>query len=58
MECCKSKKCQLEKLSEVETLKFKNSRPRPEVSNAKKSNINSMKFVLLILIKDHLFYMF
>ena len=24
----------------------------------KKSNINSMKFVLKILIKDHLFYMF
>ena len=30
------RKCQCEKLSEAENLKFKNSRPTPDVSIAKK----------------------
>ena len=44
------KKCQLEKLSEVKTLKL-NSRPTPDVSRAKKWSSNGIKFVLLTLIK-------
>ena len=36
MECCKSRKNQLEKLSEIEKLKLKTSKPTPDVSSAKK----------------------
>ena len=37
------KKCQLEKLSEVEKLKLKNSRPTSDVSSVKKCSSKGMK---------------
>ena len=44
MEPWKSKKCQLEKFSEVEKLNLKKSKPTQIVSNAKKWSLYGMKF--------------
>ena len=54
MERCKSKKYQLEKLSEIEKLKLKRSRPLPDVSSAK-NKVEMVQFFILILIKHCLF---
>lgn len=55
MELCKSKKCQLEKLSEIKKFKLKNSRPTPDIVITQDCSLSGMKFIFLILLKLWIF---
>ena len=50
----KLKRCEVNKLSEMEKLNLKNSRPTPDVSIIQESSSNGLKFILLFLSKPYL----
>ena len=50
MERCKSKKNQIGKLSEVEKLKLKSSRPTPDIATTQDCSSSGMNFFLTLFI--------